>query len=583
MTEPTMSNNFCFGEKLNPFLLATTLLVFAMVAFRFFTGFLVVFVAMNWFLSVELMVIYQIIPQASGGGQYQFCTQKTAIMLPNMKISRLFIVSLVACHMLFGGASAFVAAQSEAEHSVETGCSGTTEIFYTGSLASPADTYDIYVKLGISGQQATASAYVMFGDDASCRPTGSVAASGDEWRKLGSYTDDGSGSAVFELSSPAFDDTVSANRPALLLVPQTNPPCQPRVECEVMVAGQRGFVRPLGNSLEDNALRIVRAEELDGQRVVSVKYYVNNELMYTTKTLQDFDLRSVPYYGRTLTRVVEYSSGQGLVLESSVPTGHIDSLPSTLVRTFRQYQDLVYVSLAVVLAIVFVKLARAFVRHLHQHHEWEVSHGLMPQMPEPVLTPQQKKMQRLAWLGKRIYEKVEVVAFVCVGAALIVLVLTSYVVQVGSVRGESMVSSFQDGQRIVIDKIPVTLARLNNSVFVPSRGQVVVAQPNFGGSDKASGIVGESTIIKRVIGLPGERVVVRGGVVTVFNAEHPNGFDPSVGTAWATHIQPDTATVPVDVTLRENEIFVCGDNRPQSLDSRVNGPLGVIQVVGVVR
>ena len=85
--------------------------------------------------------------------------------------------------------------------------------------------------------------------------------------------------------------------------------------------------------------------------------------------------------------------------------------------------------------------------------------------------------------------------------------------------------------------------------------------------------------IKRVIGLPGETVEIANGHIKVFNSEHPNGFaldedaylDPSVETAT-------TRTV----TLKSDEYYLLGDNRPESLDSRYFGPVNKSFIVGKV-
>jgi signal peptidase I len=78
--------------------------------------------------------------------------------------------------------------------------------------------------------------------------------------------------------------------------------------------------------------------------------------------------------------------------------------------------------------------------------------------------------------------------------------------------------------------------------------------------------------------LPGERVVVNNNVVTVYNKEHPNGFQPDKTLPYGKVI-PDT-TGNIDITLGKNQIFVCGDNRSNSLDSRSFGPVDLKNVVG---
>jgi signal peptidase I len=84
-------------------------------------------------------------------------------------------------------------------------------------------------------------------------------------------------------------------------------------------------------------------------------------------------------------------------------------------------------------------------------------------------------------------------------------------------------------------------------------------------------------LIKRVIGLPGERVVVKSGVTTIYNASNTEGFvieEPFV-------VYKDLRK-NVDLTLDDHHYFMMGDNRAQSYDSRDWGPLDAKDIKGQV-
>jgi signal peptidase I len=87
--------------------------------------------------------------------------------------------------------------------------------------------------------------------------------------------------------------------------------------------------------------------------------------------------------------------------------------------------------------------------------------------------------------------------------------------------------------------------------------------------------------IKRVIGLPGERVVIQDGKVTIYNADHKNGI--ALDEAY---LESDIAaadhTQNVDLTLGADQYYMMGDNRPYSFDSRRWGPLPKKDIVGRV-
>lgn len=82
--------------------------------------------------------------------------------------------------------------------------------------------------------------------------------------------------------------------------------------------------------------------------------------------------------------------------------------------------------------------------------------------------------------------------------------------------------------------------------------------------------VREEDLIKRVIGLPGETVTIEGGRV------HIDGVP-----LHEPHIPPDTHMADFGpVTLGEGQVFLMGDNRDFSLDSRVFGPISLDDVIG---
>lgn len=152
---------------------------------------------------------------------------------------------------------------------------------------------------------------------------------------------------------------------------------------------------------------------------------------------------------------------------------------------------------------------------------------------------------------------------VAVIALVAVFLIRSYLVQPFLVSGNSMVPTFMNGDYLLIDELSY---RFRN----PYRGEVTVFRyPQ-----------NESTFfIKRIIGLPGERVKLQDNVITIYNAEYPNGkvLDES-------YLGDDLITSGAsDIQLKEGEYFVLGDNRLFSYDSRNWGVLPKKDVIGLVR
>jgi signal peptidase I len=160
-------------------------------------------------------------------------------------------------------------------------------------------------------------------------------------------------------------------------------------------------------------------------------------------------------------------------------------------------------------------------------------------------------------------------------APLIAFGITTYIIQSYQVDGESMETTLQNSDRLIVDKAPRTLARITGHPYIPHRGDIII----FNQANLPDTSFGQTKqLIKRVIGLPGERVVVRDGKYTVYNTSHPQGFNPDTTTGYK--ITAATTPGEVDVVLKENELFVSGDNRPNSEDSRYFGPINSKDIVG---
>lgn len=161
-------------------------------------------------------------------------------------------------------------------------------------------------------------------------------------------------------------------------------------------------------------------------------------------------------------------------------------------------------------------------------------------------------------------------------APIIALALTAFVFQSYEVDGPSMETTLDHRDRLIVLKLPHTMARLTNKPYIPERGDIVIfTKP---GAIEISQNR-ERQLIKRVIGLPGEKVTVRDGVVTVYNNDDPDGFQPDKEMPYGSAIG-NTPGQNIDVVVPENEVFVMGDNRDNSLDSRVFGPVSSENIIG---
>ena len=160
-------------------------------------------------------------------------------------------------------------------------------------------------------------------------------------------------------------------------------------------------------------------------------------------------------------------------------------------------------------------------------------------------------------------------------ALVVALLMITFVFRSYQVDGPSMETTLHNADKLIIWKMPRTWARLTHHAYIPGRGDVVI----FNMTDlSACGQNGPKQLIKRVIALPGERVVVKNGAYTVYNQANPKGFDPDKTLPYGNNIP--TTSGNIDIILAANQLFVSGDNRPDSCDSRAFGPISADQIIG---
>lgn len=182
---------------------------------------------------------------------------------------------------------------------------------------------------------------------------------------------------------------------------------------------------------------------------------------------------------------------------------------------------------------------------------WDSSMNNSEIQDEPQITSSKRWPQEI-W---------EIVKVLLVSLA-IVLPIRYFIAQPFIVRGASMEPNFSDRQYLVIDEISYLLR-------APKRGEAVVFRyPN----DPSQ------FFIKRIIGLPNERIEIKSGKIKIFNSTYPAGFileESYLLSGIGTH--PDVVS-----TLDSKEYFVLGDNRNFSSDSRFWGALDRKFLIGRV-
>jgi signal peptidase I len=162
---------------------------------------------------------------------------------------------------------------------------------------------------------------------------------------------------------------------------------------------------------------------------------------------------------------------------------------------------------------------------------------------------------------------------VVVVAVVIAVLLRTFVVATYSIPSGSMEPTLQIGDRIVVDKLAYHLHGVDRSNIV------VFSTPpkeNCAGPPV-------SDLVKRVIGLPGETISLASGKVYI-NGKYL--AEPWLPTVDQNSTEPGPSAAPYSLhhayRIPSGDVFVMGDNRPESCDSRFWGPISESTIVGKV-
>lgn len=150
-----------------------------------------------------------------------------------------------------------------------------------------------------------------------------------------------------------------------------------------------------------------------------------------------------------------------------------------------------------------------------------------------------------------IFELIKVVVI----SLAIIIPIRYFLIQPFYVKGASMEPNFYDHEYLIIDEITYRFK-------TPGRGDIVVFRYPRNPQEY---------FIKRIIGLPGEKIQITNGNVKIYNSQHPAGviLDES-------YLSKNTKTYSLNediIILDDEEFFVLGDNRNSSKDSRSFGPI----------
>lgn len=176
------------------------------------------------------------------------------------------------------------------------------------------------------------------------------------------------------------------------------------------------------------------------------------------------------------------------------------------------------------------------------------------------LTANHPKENKRGFLKSSLLFVWEISKVVIISLAIIVPV-RYFLIQPFFVNGASMEPQFHDGEYLIVDELSYRLSD-------PKRGEVIIFKYPKDPSQY---------YIKRIIGLPGEKIKINQEKITIFNSENPDGFILDESDYLLDGKKRDFS---METKLSGSEYFVMGDNRRASSDSRTWGSLPENFIIG---
>jgi signal peptidase I len=162
---------------------------------------------------------------------------------------------------------------------------------------------------------------------------------------------------------------------------------------------------------------------------------------------------------------------------------------------------------------------------------------------------------------------------ILIGSALVIaLLIKTFLFQAFYIPSESMRPTLNVGDRVLVNKMSYRVHDVN-------RGDIVVFETPPNAKD-ANGKIKD--LVKRVVALPGETLETRDGVVFINGRQLEEPYLRNGVKTCAPNPNPGTCANLGPFTVPSDDVFVMGDNRMASKDSRSFGPIDDDSIVGRV-
>ncbi|MCB9821695.1 signal peptidase I [Candidatus Nomurabacteria bacterium] len=439
----------------------------------------------------------------------------------------------------------------------------------------PEASYDIYVRLSNHEKKSVNFDLFSGNDSSDCRQLGRVKASSTSWQKIGSDLKFLDEDATFLYAKVPNENQLGTLPPQIVFI-NSDLGCSPE-KCRTDYNDQQYTIVPQTVSYLYDNLKVSLIEQFSGVDVENVNYFVDGKLLYKSDNTSLDKWRLLPGQHTVVSRV-KFTNGQALILNQSLK---IDINPIQIIAPY-------YLKLLPILKPVglFVALLLGYyavlllLRSISRKRRWKQAHFNNPE--SPIIPIDLKTKYKLAEnrleleQAKKYLLPAVMVSLVGLG---VFYVLTTWVIAVFRVDGVSMETTLHNNSHHLIFKLPDTYARITRSQYIPSRYDVVIFEKTDTSNIQGIDLSETTHVVKRVIGLPGERVVIDGGYILVYPKDSTNPIEADLQQPWSTVLSPSYGT-KIDITLKDDELFVAGDNRVDSIDSRIYGPIKIDELRG---
>lgn len=465
-------------------------------------------------------------------------------------------------------------------------CDTDDSTTFSSTIPYPESATNIYIRAGRTEDEVQGGLYYqLVSDDTAtdCVLYEATQLSADTWQAVGHMPQSsGAPSIRLVLKLDRSSDSLAGASAPMLLLAEDSPPCQIVTDCVVSYAGDNFTIFPRTLSYSTDSLQVAQLINPTDDQVQKVLYSVDGKQVYATEGLEAFNMGFVGIGKHTVGRTVVFESGQSLYDSQAVENDF--SLKQLFSAWYYRNRNIVLVFTGAIGLLLVSQLGLWLIRSLRHRKQWRRNHGLAPTDGTSGKAGRQSGVRPNAEFEVSIFDLVgrhkRIALGVIVGCVLLIMA-NAFVVTRFTVQGVSMEPTLLDGTDRAVLLLPAKVANFTGSAYVPARGAIVVLKrPEVATLDIVP-IDSQSYVVKRVIGLPNERIVITGGVITVYNADNPDGFVPDDSFSWTPNVQGSEG-LRIDVTLRDNELFVVGDNRSQSVDSRYYGPVKSTEIVGRV-